>query len=140
MGRGRQISNRGYFFTIFETVLHRKYVAPLPGNAHYSPTSLSLSLSHSSFKALEFLVPDSQSKYAFLRPTFACTDASCNPWPKITLENDTQSKRGRRLTFICDTIRNVTLLSRPPPRSFKRVFSRSSRWIQILARLNVVVG
>ena len=71
--------------------------------------SLSLSLSHSSFKALEFLVPDSQSKYAFAQ-LLPCTDASCNPWPKITLENDTQSKRGRRLTFICDTIRNSTLL------------------------------
>ena len=82
-----------------------------------------LSLSPSSFKALEFLVPDSQSKHASASPSFCSTRSL--PWPKITFENE------GRLTFICDTIRKS---SPPPPPSLKRVFNRSSRWIQILAR------
>ena len=59
------------------------------------------------------------------RPPFALQSLQSLPWPKITFENE------GRLTFICDTIRKS---SPPPPPSLKRVFSRSSRWIQILAR------
>ena len=58
-------------------------------------SSLFLSLSLP-LKALEFLVPDSESKHAFFQlcsphlttPALPC-QAALPCWPKITLENDT---------------------------------------------------
>ena len=134
MRRRTQISNRGYFFTIFETILHMKFhswamhaILPLLSLYLYPP-SLTRHSKHSSFLCW---TPKANTPSPNFCPA-RTLDSRNNPWPKITLENDTQRKR-RRLTFICDTIRK----SSPPP-SFKRVFSRSSRWIQILARLDAV--
>ena len=80
-------------------------------------------------KHSSFLCRTPKANTPSLRPAFALhrerLAQQSLPWPKITFENE------GRLTFICDTIRKS---SPPPPPPLKRVFSRSSRWIQILAR------
>ena len=131
-GKGREsrspVRRYGYlnFFMNFETILHLESPRAMHSAlfAHFAAASVSLSFVIQSTRVSCAGLPK-QTRLHRVAQLLLCTRRSL-PWPKITFENE------GRLTFICDTIRKSS--SPPPPPSLKRVFSRSSRWIQILAR------
>ena len=135
-GKGREsrspVRRYGYlnFFMNFETILHLEFVRAMHSAlfAHFAAASVSPSFVIQSTRVSCAGLPK-QTRLRFAQLLLCTENASrsspCMPWPKITFENE------GRLTFICDTIRKS---SPPPPPPLKRVFSRSSRWIQILAR------